>query len=154
MGRFPLSLGYPIPPAAEETLGGRGLGALRGTCVSASGRPLAASMHPVGRIDKRGSLQILSANLKTWAEEDLNLQGLPHELLRLARLPVSPSALKNSIGETTFPLHGAAVLVMQNYLKFLAVTPSLAECMTNLKEGKVGMNVPLFLWNHIPLKWR
>ena len=30
--------------------------------------------------------------IKEWAEEDSNLQGFPHELLRLARLPVSPSA--------------------------------------------------------------
>ena len=33
-----------------------------------------------------------SAQQKKWAEEDSNLQGLPHKLLRLARLPVSPPA--------------------------------------------------------------
>ena len=73
-------------------MGGRGLGALR----FAPGRPFAAFAAPNRRSSYAcGSLRVLDAHYyyKTrWAEEDSNLQGLPHELLRLARLPISPSA--------------------------------------------------------------
>ena len=40
---------------------------------------------------------------RIWAREDLNLHGLPHQILSLARLPVSPPAQKAKNSWTFVP---------------------------------------------------
>jgi hypothetical protein len=69
-------------------MGGRGLGALHFVPGRPFGPPTASSYSS----DAADLLQVLFAQTKEWAEEDLNLHPLRDQILSLARLPVPPSA--------------------------------------------------------------
>gem|GEM_PF-5486159 len=66
---------------------------------------------------------------KKWAEEDLNLQGLPHQLLRLTRMPVPPSAQKkfNPLGTLSKNVRRAGIGALRSHLKMLASGRPLAR---------------------------